>query len=128
MINNKNQLKKALKENKENLIFLTTFNEHKPEHEGIKRKAAKIQSNAFTLATEKDGVIIDSWIYLNDIEVQDNQIKIYAYIPQDYLYKYNVDELIPLNEKESLTINKGNNWNYTYKKVIIKIEILESDL
>lgn len=76
MIKNKNQLKKKLKENKENLIFETIMNIHKPQLVGTKRKANKVQTNAFTLLTTKDnGEVVDSWIYYTDtVKVADNII------------------------------------------------------
>lgn len=54
MINSKNMLKRKLKESKQNLTFVTIYNEHKPEFVGIKRKANKVQTNAFTLLTEQE--------------------------------------------------------------------------
>lgn len=53
MINSKNMLKRKLKEDKNKLTFETIYNEHRPQLVGIKRKANKIQSNAFTLLTKK---------------------------------------------------------------------------
>lgn len=74
MIKNKNQLKIALKERKDNLLFETIMNLHKPELVGTKRKANKVQTNAFTLLTKKEnGEIIDSWVYYSDtVQVKDN--------------------------------------------------------
>ncbi len=76
MIKNKNQLKKKLKENKENLIFETIMNIHKPQLVGTKRKANKVQTNAFTLLTTKEnGEVVDSWVYYtNTVKVADNII------------------------------------------------------
>lgn len=76
MIKNRNQLKIRLKENKESLIFETIRNDVKPERVGTKRKVGKVQTNAFTLLTEKEnGEIIDSWTYYNDnIQIKDNII------------------------------------------------------
>lgn len=76
MIKNKNQLKIALKERKESLLFETIRNDVKPERVGIKRKANKVQTNAFTLLTEKEnGEIVDSWTYYNDnIKIENNII------------------------------------------------------
>lgn len=76
MIKNKNQLKKKLKENKENLIFETIMNIHKPQLVGTKRKANKVQTNAFTLLTTKEnGEVVDSWVYYTDtVKVADNII------------------------------------------------------
>lgn len=74
MIKNKNQLKIALKERKDSLIFETIRNDVKPERIGTKRKANKIQTNAFTLLTTKEnGEVVDSWIYYNsNIQIKDN--------------------------------------------------------
>ncbi len=74
MIKNKNQLKIRLKENKESLVFETIMNKHKPQLVGTKRKANKVQTNAFTLLTTKEnGDIIDSWVYYNDnVKIKDN--------------------------------------------------------
>ncbi len=70
MINSKNMLKRKLKEDKNKLTFETVYNQCKPQAIGIKRKANIIQSNAFTLLTEKDGKIIDSWVYFDSKTVQ----------------------------------------------------------
>ena len=74
MIKNKNQLKIRLKENKDSLLFETIRNDVKPERIGTKRKANKIQTNAFTLLTTKEnGEVVDSWIYYNsNIQIKDN--------------------------------------------------------
>ena len=74
MIKNKNQLKKALKEKKETLLFVTLKNSNKPELEGKERKANIVQTNAFTLLTPKGGELVDSWVYYKDIKVNDNII------------------------------------------------------
>ena len=76
MIKNKNQLKIRLKENKESLLFETIRNDVKPERIGTQRKVGKVQTNAFTLLTEKEnGEIVDSWTYYNDnIKIENNII------------------------------------------------------
>lgn len=76
MIKNKNQLKIALKERKDNLIFETIRNDVKPERVGTQRKANKVQTNAFTLLTKKEnGEIVDSWTYYNsNIKIENNII------------------------------------------------------
>lgn len=86
MINSKNMLKKKLKENRNSLIFETIYNEHKPELIGIKRKVNIVQSNAFTLLTEKDGKIIDSWVYFDSKTVQvKNNILMYLYNDKPFI-------------------------------------------
>lgn len=76
MIKNKNQLKIALKERKDSLVFETIRNDVKPERIGTRRKVNKVQTNAFTLLTEKgNGEIVDSWTYYNDnVKIENNII------------------------------------------------------
>lgn len=76
MIKNKNQLKIRLKEDKESLVFETIRNDVKPERIGTKRKANKVQTNAFTLLnTKENGEVVDSWVYYsNNVQVKDNII------------------------------------------------------
>lgn len=76
MVKNKNQLKIALKERKDNLLFETIRNDVKPERIGTKRKANKVQTNAFTLLTTKEnGEVVDSWVYYDqNIEIKNNII------------------------------------------------------
>ena len=40
----------------------------------IKRKANKVQTNAFTLLTKKEnGEVVDSWVYYGDnVQIKDN--------------------------------------------------------
>lgn len=78
MIANKNQLKKALNERKENIKFKTVINEVRDDRQlGILRDVGtKIQTNAFTIATQVEGRgIIDSHVWYNDIDVINNMIK-----------------------------------------------------
>lgn len=95
MINSKNMLKKKLRENKDNLIFETIYNEHKPQLEGIKRKANIIQSNAFTLLTKKEnGEIVDSWIYFDSATVQvKNNILMYLYNDKPFIKIKIIEEI-----------------------------------
>ena len=76
MIKNKNQLKIALKERKDSLVFETIRNDVKPERIGTRRKVNKVQTNAFTLLTKKgNGEIVDSWTYYNDnVKIENNII------------------------------------------------------
>lgn len=78
MINNKNQLKTKLKENKNTIKFKTLENHAKEGFQvGIIRNVGtKIQTNAFTIETMKDnGSLVDSWVYYSDIEINNNIIK-----------------------------------------------------
>ena len=74
MIKNKNQLKIALKERKDSLLFETIRNDVKPTLIGTRRKVNKVQTNAFTLLTKKEnGEIVDSWVYYSDsVQIKDN--------------------------------------------------------
>lgn len=78
MIANKNQLKKALKERKDNIKFKTIVNEIRNDRQlGILRNVGtKIQTNAFTIETntEEKG-LIDSWVWYDNIDVSNNIIK-----------------------------------------------------
>jgi len=76
MINSKNELKRKLQENKNNINFKTIENHCKEGFQvGIIRKVGtKIQTNAFTIATFSDEKWHDSWIYYDDIEIKNNII------------------------------------------------------
>ena len=77
MIANKNQLKKALKERKDTIKFKTIYNYAKEGYQvGVLRNVgSKIQTNAFTIETQKDnGDIVDSWTWYDSIEVENNII------------------------------------------------------
>lgn len=101
MIENKNQLKKALKERKENLIFKTIMNLHKPQLVGTIRKANIVQTNAFTLLTTKEnGEIVDSWIYYNNnIEIKNNIISFLDTNKTPFI-QINIIELETISKKE----------------------------
>lgn len=78
MVTSKNQLITILKKDKNLLQFKTIKNTVKCNYQdGIIRNVGIVQSNAFTLLTDKngDGKLINSWIYLNDIEVISGIIK-----------------------------------------------------
>ena len=87
MVNSKNMLKRKLRENKENLIFETIYNEHKPELVGTRRKVNKVQSNAFSLLTKKEnGETIDSWTYFNSSTVQvKNNVLMYIFKDKPFI-------------------------------------------
>jgi hypothetical protein len=75
MIKTKADLKRALQA-KRTLTFTTIKNAEKPELEGITRTVGTVtQGNAFTLATPKNGGIVDSWLWYNEIDVKNNIIK-----------------------------------------------------
>ena len=112
MIKNRNQLKIRLKEDKESLLFETIMNRQRPELVGIKRKVGKVQTNAFTLLTEKEGKIIDSWVYYNDnVKVENNMIS-YLDVDGTIFIKIRIIELENITKKEFQELHKD------YKAVI----------
>lgn len=76
MINSKNALMKALREDKSKIKFKTIRNSNWPLRVGVVRNAGtKLQTNCFTIETEKeDGKIVDSHVWLNEIDVKNNVI------------------------------------------------------
>lgn len=75
MINSKNELKRRLKENKDNLVFETIMNKDFPQMVGTKRKANKVQTNGFSLLTEQEEKTVDSWTWYNkNIQIKNNII------------------------------------------------------
>ena len=112
MIKNKNQLKIRLKEDKDSLVFITLKNQNFPEVVGKARKVNIVQTNAFTLLTYKrDGEIVDSYIWYNNIKVKDNII---SYIDE----KGNPYIEISIVELDTITRQKYNEMPEDYKVVI----------
>ena len=75
MIRTKADLQRALQAKKP-LTFTTVKNAEKPELEGITRTVGTVvQGNAFTLATPKNGGVVDSWIWYSEIDVKNDVIK-----------------------------------------------------
>ena len=109
MIKNRNQLKIRLKEDKESLIFETIRNDVKPERIGTKRKANKVQTNAFTLLTTKEnGEVVDSWIYYDqNIEIKNNIITYFDIKGQPFIQ-------IRIIELETITKRKWQELHRDY--------------
>ena len=134
MIENKNQLKKVLKENKNKIKIKRIYNLDKNNKipEGSTATIEKVQSNAFTV--KYDILDRECWIYIDNIEVKDNKIIYYDYIP-DYqkekaekeAKKRNIN-LIPVSLDDKINQNRCSNYNYIYKYVTIinKIEVIEA--
>ena len=127
MINNKNQLKKALKENKNNIKIKRIYNLEKNNKiaEGTIAEVEHVQSNAFTIKYKEYEKAC--WIYFDNIEVKENKIFYYQFIPLEKVEHFKNFDLIELTEAEKEKANKYNNWNYTYKIPYIVNEILEGD-
>lgn len=134
MINNKNQLKKALKENKNNIKIKRIYNLEKNNKiaEGTLAEVEHVQSNAFTIKYKEYDKAC--WIYFDDIEVKDNKIIYYNYIDDfdekrtaekvEQLKKENID-IIPVELTDKINQNRFSNFNYIYKYVYIINEIIE---
>lgn len=136
MINNKNQLKKALKENKNNIKIKRIYNLEKNNKISVGDIAEvdHVQSNAFTIKYEKYEK--PAWIYFDNIEVKDNKIIYYYYIDDfdekrtaekvEQLKKENVD-IIPVEATDKINQNRYSNFKYIYKYINIINEILEGE-
>lgn len=133
MINNKNQLKKALKEKKNKIKIKRIYNLEKNNKISVGDIAdvEYVQSNAFTIKYEKYDK--PAWIYFDNIEVKENKIFYFQFIPLEKVEQYktiaeseNIN-IIELSEEEKEKINKYSNYNYTYKIAYIINEILEGD-
>ena len=133
MINNKNQLKKALKENKNNIKIKRIYNLEKNNKISVGdiAEVEHVQSNAFTIKYEKYEK--SAWIYFDNIEVKENKIFYFQFIPLEKVEQFkaiaeseNIN-IIELSEEEKEKANKYSNYNYTYKIPYIINEILEGD-
>ena len=131
MINNKNQFKNALKTNKDNIKIKRIYNFDKDNKipEGSIADIIKVQSNAI-VANYKD-INKQPWIYFDSVEIKDNKMIYYQYIPEDKekiafenAKKLGID-VIKLDSKEYEKMNKNNNYNYNYKYVYMINEIIE---
>lgn len=137
MIKNKNQFKIALKNgNIKSIKRIYNFDSNNKIKEGSVGVITHVQSNAYTV--KWDCLEKDTWAYFDDIEVVDNKIIYYQYIPE---YK-NIDEI-----KEKLSIHKHSDlisvseddkinndfkrglrsWKYVYKYIAMINEIIESE-
>lgn len=131
MIINKNQLKKALKERKENILIKRVFNMDKNNKipEGSTATVEKVQTNAFTL--KYNCLDRESWVYFENIEVKENYILYFDYIPDyrkeeaEQKAKEKGIELLKVDENDKINKNSFSNYKYIYKYVIMKNEIIE---
>ena len=68
-INSISELKKELKNNRIGVFFKTIINESWAQQVGKIRQVGEsgtVQSNAFTLCTDRGDKIVNSWLYFND--------------------------------------------------------------
>lgn len=131
MINNKNQFKKALKDNYNNIKIKRIYNFDKENKipEGSIADIIKVQSNAIRI-NYRD-INKQPWIRFDNVEIKDNKMIYYTYIPEDKeeiafenAKELNV-EIIKLDDNEYQKINKNSNYNCRYKYIYIINEIIE---
>lgn len=131
MINNKNQFKKALKDNYNNIKIKRIYNFDKENKipEGSIADIIKVQSNAIRI-NYRD-INKQPCIYFDNVEIKDNKMIYYTYIPEDKeeiafenAKELNV-EIIKLDDNEYQKINKNSNYNCRYKYIYIINEIIE---
>lgn len=131
MISNKNQFKNALKTNKDNIKIKRIYNFDKENKipEGSIADIIKVQSNA--IVVNYRDINKQPWIYFDNVEIKDNKMIYYQYIPEDKekiafenAKELNV-EIIKLDDNEYQKINKNSNYNYRYKYIHIINEIIE---
>lgn len=77
-INSMSELKKELKNNRIGVFFKTIENENWAQQVGKIRQVGEngiVQSNAFTLTTDRGDKIVDSWLYFNDYTLKNGLLE-----------------------------------------------------
>lgn len=132
MISNKNQFKNALKTNKDNIKIKRIYNFDKENKipEGSLADIIRVQSNA--IVVNYRDINKQPRIYFDNVEIKDNKMIYYTYIPEDKedtafenAKTLNV-EIIKLDDIEYQKINKNSNYNCRYKYIYIINEIIEA--
>lgn len=133
MIKNKNQFKIALKNgNVKNIKRIYNFDNDNKIKEGSVGVITHIQSNAYTV--KWDCLEKDTWTWYDTIDVVDNKIIYYQYIPDYYnindikekLSTHKYSDLISVSDDDKIN-NNHNAWKYTYKYIAMINEIIESE-
>ena len=78
-INSMNELKTELKNNRGNVFFTTIVNETWLKQVGKTRQVGDtgtVQSNAFTLRTDRGDIVVDSWLYFNDYTLKNGILEV----------------------------------------------------
>lgn len=132
MIKNKNQFKIALKNgNVKAIKRIYNFDSENKIKEGAIGIVSKVQSNAYTV--KWDCLEKDTWTWFDTIEVVDNKIIYYQYIPEyknideikEKLSKYKYNKLFEVSDNDKINdgYNKGYcNWKYTYKYMVFSAQ------
>lgn len=136
MIKNKNQFKIALKNgNIKRVKRIYNMDNDNKIKEGSIGVITHIQSNAYTV--KWDCLEKDAWTWFDTIEVVDNKIIYYDYIPSYYknideikekLLHYKYSELIKISDNDKINndFKSGlHNWKYAYKYIVMINEIVE---
>ena len=130
MIENKNQFKKAIKENKiKEIKRIYNFNKENKIKENEKAILINSQSNCFQL--KWDCLEKATYTYFDDIEVKNNKYYFFNLLSEKFnhdkieILKSQNIELIPLTEKEKEKYNKFSNSEYCYKIIVMINEIIE---
>ena len=137
MIKNKNQFKIALKNgNIKSIKRIYNFDSNNKIKEGSVGVITHVQSNAYTV--KWDCLEKDTWAYFDSIDVVDNKIIYYNYVP-DYndiekikeklsIHKYS--DLISVSDDDKINndFKRGlRGWKYVYKYIAMINEIIESE-
>lgn len=137
MIKNKNQFKIALKNgNVKNIKRIYNFDNDNKIKEGSVGVITHVQSNAYTV--KWDCLEKDTWAWFDTIEVVDNKIIYYQYIPDYYnineikekLSHYKYSDLISVSDDDKINNDFKKvlrNWKYAYKYIAMINEIIESE-
>lgn len=137
MIKNKNQFKIALKNgNIKSIKRIYNFDSNNKIKEGSVGVITHVQSNAYTV--KWDCLEKDTWAYFDSIDVVDNKIIYYNYVPdyndiekiKEKLSHYKYGDLISVSDDDKMndSYNKGySNWKYAYKCIAMINEIVESE-
>jgi|GEM_PF-3720403 len=129
LINSKRTLIEKLRSEPEKLKFKTIRNTSKPDYEGMIREVGHAQSNAFTLKTEIDGKIKESWIHFDkSIKVNKGKLSMYLIMKgyHDNKEKYDaVIEELTSREIDYFVENDDDAYYIHYEGMIY--EIIEED-
>ena len=137
MINNKNQFKIALKNgNIKRVKRVYNFDSDNKIKEGSVGVITHVQSNAYTI--KWDYLEKDTWTWFDNIEVVDNKIIYYDYVPdyndiekiKEKLSTYKYSDLISVSDDDKINNNYNKGYNtrkYAYKYIAIINEIIESE-
>lgn len=99
MINSKRALMRKLQADKNSLEFMTISNIYGKNIGELRQVGKHVQTNAFTLLSNREGKMVESWLYIfdKDVEVKNNHI--YYYKHNEEHAKNNIEIDIEIIEK-----------------------------